>query len=90
MKDSDQIRIWQQGTRLWLSYDNQAGQRFSLIPEIPFWQSATIAITAGLLFQKYQVSIQYVYSSSTSKPEGNIPKIEASVQPKPLKMNALF
>ena len=35
---------------------DQAGQRFSIIPEIPFWQSATFAITAALLFQKYQVS----------------------------------
>jgi len=57
------------GLSLW------AGQRFSLIPEIPFWQSATIAITVALLFQKYQDSYE--------KSEG-VPEVDALIKSKAL------
>lgn len=52
-----------------------AGQKYSLIPEIPFWQSATLSITVALLFQKYQDSI--------GKSEG-LPEVDALINSKAL------
>jgi len=52
-----------------------AGQRFSIIPEIPLWQSATFAITAALLFQKYQ--------DSSAKSEG-VPEVTSLIASKAL------